>query len=304
MRVPTHRAGHTLDLFITRDRTDLKVSEPYASFYVSDHSFVECRVSSITKPPVLGKELSCRNLRSIDIEQFKQDILSSDLCNTEWTDVNDAAQCYNQTLSGLLDKHAPVCNKTVVSHPGVSWYSKELKSVKVQRRKAERTWCKDKCPETETEYHKIRNENSKRLRVTRCRYHSNHIVEASGNQKKLFKIIGDLTKCDRESPLPEHTDIVKLANDFQDFYAPKVDLIRKNIDNVQLSNVPDVVYNHPEVKFDYFSPLSEKEVRDIIMSSSSSSCLSDPIPTTLLKQCLDPLVPVITKIVIDREAGR
>ena len=46
-----------------------------------------------------------------------------------------------------------------------------------------------------------------------------------------------------------------------------------------------------------FEPATESEIRKIIMSSKSTSCSIDPIPTFLLKSSIDVLVPIITKIV-------
>ena len=42
---------------------------------------------------------------------------------------------------------------------------------------------------------------------------------------------------------------------------------------------------------------TEDEVRKIIMSGNSKSCALDPIPTKLLKNCIDCLLPSVTKII-------
>ena len=47
----------------------------------------------------------------------------------------------------------------------------------------------------------------------------------------------------------------------------------------------------------HFSPVSESRVKRVILGSPSKSCVSDPLPTTLLKDVIDELVPVLTKIV-------
>ena len=46
-----------------------------------------------------------------------------------------------------------------------------------------------------------------------------------------------------------------------------------------------------------FPNVSEQTVRKIIMSSSSKSCELDPIPTSLLKECIDVLSPIITNLI-------
>ena len=57
----------------------------------------------------------------------------------------------------------------------------------------------------------------------------------------------------------------------------------------------------PDLKSDHqlsqFQPATEEEIRKLILASSSASCKLDPIPTPLLKICVDELLPTITKIV-------
>ena len=48
-----------------------------------------------------------------------------------------------------------------------------------------------------------------------------------------------------------------------------------------------------------FEPVSQEFVRKFICDSAPNCCVLDPIPTTLLKKCLDDLVPLICRIVND-----
>ena len=47
----------------------------------------------------------------------------------------------------------------------------------------------------------------------------------------------------------------------------------------------------------YFKQVSQEEIRKIIMKSPSKSCLLDPWPTFLVKECIDILLPSITRLV-------
>ena len=49
--------------------------------------------------------------------------------------------------------------------------------------------------------------------------------------------------------------------------------------------------------FSEFNLLSESEVFDLITASSKKSCPLDPIPTKPLNECIDVLLPPITKII-------
>ena len=44
-------------------------------------------------------------------------------------------------------------------------------------------------------------------------------------------------------------------------------------------------------------PATEDEVHKIIMNSPSKSCSLDPIPTWLLKCCINELLPIITSVI-------
>ena len=50
-------------------------------------------------------------------------------------------------------------------------------------------------------------------------------------------------------------------------------------------------------RFNSFSPISEAEVEKIILNSPTKSCLIDPLPTFLVKECLDLLLPARTKLI-------
>ena len=67
----------------------------------------------------------------IDLESICQDLLLID-------DLNELTVQYNSRLLSLLDKHAPVTSKTLSVHPRMPWFSPTIKSLKRERRKAER----------------------------------------------------------------------------------------------------------------------------------------------------------------------
>ena len=48
---------------------------------------------------------------------------------------------------------------------------------------------------------------------------------------------------------------------------------------------------------DCFIPTTETELRGLILKSAKKSCCLDPIPASLLVQCFDDLLPIITRII-------
>lgn len=56
--------------------------------------------------------------------------------------VQEAVADYNGTLYRILDKHAPVVNKTVTVRPDTSWYTEKIRQQKLSRRQTEQIWRK------------------------------------------------------------------------------------------------------------------------------------------------------------------
>ncbi len=70
---PTHSSNHILDLLITRSTTDIKILSIDSTLYLSDHYFVECKLS-IGRPMHPKKEISYREMKKINFDDFKADL--------------------------------------------------------------------------------------------------------------------------------------------------------------------------------------------------------------------------------------
>ena len=84
------------------------------------------------------------------------------------------------------------------------------------------------------------------------------------------------------------------ADRFVTFFSDKIDKIRNSFsssDSFTLPPPPDVP------NFSCFKQVSQEEIRKIIMKSPTKSCLLDPWPTFLVKECIDILLPSITRLV-------
>ena len=76
----------------------------------------------------------------------------------------------------------------------------------------------------------------------------------------------------------------------------KIETIRyKFQDKVQ--NIPQVQKIEIRSKMNVFKHASEDEIEKLFLTSSSKSCDLDPIPTSVLKNCLDILITPITDII-------
>ena len=122
VNTPTHRSGHTLDLMITREFDCMIHSEPSSDVFYSDHCTVLAELS-LYRPVLKVKEVSCRKLKAIDRELLRRDLRASRLCRDPPESITDFVSCYNTTLSGLLNKHAPLFKRTITVRPRLLWFN-------------------------------------------------------------------------------------------------------------------------------------------------------------------------------------
>ena len=115
---------------------------------------------------------------------------------------------------------------------------------------------------------------------------------------------GLLTDDMKDEPLfPEHLDKTIITNDIGRYFVRKVENIRNEIDATPISQSdcdlvpPDKPVVDTNVILRSFRNLSEQDIYDLIQKSAKKSCVLDPLPTTLVCDSLDVLLPVITKLV-------
>ena len=75
--------------------------------------------------------------RSIDTASFNKDPCTSDLVKIPATSLTARVDQYNTVLGNLLDKHAPIRQRTVIVRPNTEWYSSDLHEAKTKRRRLE-----------------------------------------------------------------------------------------------------------------------------------------------------------------------
>ena len=122
---------------------------------------------------------------------------------------------------------------------------------------------------------------------------SKSILECEIDNKKLYKLASSLMGVMKENPLAECDTKEDLANQFAEFFITKIQNIRDKLDSLP-------VYDHKDSsppKLSKFEPLREEEVRQIIKAMPSKCCDLDVIPTSLLKEALELLLPTLTKLV-------
>jgi hypothetical protein len=121
-------------------------------------------------------------------------------------------------------------------------------------------------------------------------------VEACTDQKELFRTINNVMKRKTDSPLPDHDSSKQLANDFGHFFLDKINKIQQNFDSDHGDPFQnDTLFNGD--KMCNFTLVSLDELRSIILKSKTKTCELDPLPTQIVKECLEELLPILQRIV-------
>ena len=306
VKQPTHRDGHTLDLSITRKSETLVDDEPTVGLFISDHAAVFTRLG-LSRPGLSLKTTTYRKIKSINLDSFHSDIQASTLCDDKQFDTSDDldvyAREYTTTLSALLDRHAPLKTRRRVTRPVVPWYNETIDNAKRERKKAERKWRKTKAADDLLDFKSKRNHITYLMNKARWDFYSEFMVENGADQRKLFNAAKKLLGMKDEPLFAEHLDKTIIANDIGRYFVRKVENIRNEIDATPITQSdrdlvpPDKPVVDVKVTLRSFRNLSEQDIYDLVQKSAKKSCVLDPLPTTLVCDSLDVLLPVITKLV-------
>ena len=78
----------------------------------------------------------------------------------------------------------------------------------------------------------------------------------------------------------------------------KVERIRNELDSTAAHSSPAAeTPSLCSTQFGSFTPLIEEDIKRLIGKSSKKSCSLDPMPTPLVVECLDVLLPVVSTMI-------
>ena len=226
--------------------------------------------------------------KKIDTGAFKQDLSHT---VSQVSSISD----YNNHLCSVLDKHVPLCRCTVRTRKPTPWFSsiaEQFSELKRERRQAERRWLKSKLTVHKQIYDSIKQKVTNLVDKAKQAYYSAKI-QSSTISKQLFQNFNTILGKSRSSPLPSAFDSDDLPNAFSDYFTEKIRTIR-NFPPPNPTACPDTSFaGNPLLTFE---SVTDEFVLKIINSASAESCELDPIPSTLLYENLDILLPTTTNI--------
>jgi hypothetical protein len=288
---PTHDKGHTLDLVLYRPTDGILSKTTVDQNLKSDHLAVVCKLN-IPKPQIDPVTFSFRPIREIDPSSFKSDVSVSMSPNCSLAE-------YNDTLRTILDRHAPLRTHTSKRKKSTPWFNTiadQFYPLRRQRRRAERAWRKSGFLTVFKQiYEAIKRKLTDLVDNAKIAYFSSKI-QGSKTCKELYNNFNKLTGKTNESPLPSNYDASDLPSVFSDYFANKISKIRSNFP--PYNPQPDISTFHGTT-CESFTPVTQDFVLSILKSMAPKSCELDPIPTCLLYEHLDVLLPTITNLIND-----
>ena len=234
-----------------------------------------------------------RNLKSINICDFKTDLkVSLEAAGNGQTSGN--VQCFDAICTAVLDKHAPSRTRQVTDRSHSPWFSLEEKQAKQERRRAER-----QSKKTGLQIHKDIYVYLKRKVTIMCNmakqiYFNNKFNNVKTCQE-LYRVRNELFGNKHQPVYPSNITRPQLPAAFLTFFRAKVENIRGSLEPTLNPSSTELPFTG--MPFDKFREVTEQDVAEIILKSPTKSCDLDPLPTYLLKDCINDVITYITEFV-------
>ena len=212
---PTHNSGHLLDYIIAR-KDSSGVSNVYVFDFICDHRASHVFLTCNRVHPE-RKQIDVRSLKRITFYALEGDLIGVNI-DRECTDVTIVVRQYDESLSSLLDKHAPSKRIYVVDRPMNDWMTDDILVLKALRRKYESL-----CRKTRLTVHfDMYSESCMAVKKTISKIKSvilqKKISDCNGDQKKFFKIVDTLLGRNKEATLPKYDSPLTMASVMNTFF--------------------------------------------------------------------------------------
>lgn len=226
----------------------------------------------------------------MDNEAFSTDLSEIKICDDS---INGFVDQFESKIENILDKHAPIKEKVQICREPKPWINGNILSLKRVMRRAEKLWRKHQQSCDYEIFKSARFKYFNALKREKRHTLSEKVKESKGDSKKLYRIIKELTGSRTENPMPPVDNENTLADQFADHFMNKIARIRDSLKTYE--NYKPARKNVPS--FECFVELTEDEIKKLINELQTKSCEIDVLPTKLLKQFLNELLPTITNLV-------
>ena len=187
--MPTYENGHLLDYIITRESSNF-ASEFIVSDKISDHMALHASLTCQPTHPE-RKEIFVRSLKRINDDALMADLTGITI-DSECRDVNSIVSHYDNTLSTIFDKHAPLKKICIVDRPMNYWINADIQALKAIRRYKEDIWRKNPIVINFQIYQESCLAVKNAINESKTKVIQKKIVDSKVDQKQRFKIVETL----------------------------------------------------------------------------------------------------------------
>ena len=131
------------------------------------------------------------------------------------------------------------------------------------------------------------------MHTAKCKFYTERIALASSS-KELHQIVDTLSNRHPPKILPTIYPSVDLPSIFIKHFANKVEKLRATIASEHVAST--VVTVTTAATFSSFEKVSQLTVKECIINYAHKSCELDPIPSKVLIECLDYIIPSLTDL--------
>ena len=257
--------------------------------FVSDHSSIQC-ILNMPKERCTRNEITYMKLKDVDLSQLVREMSLEDI-KTE--NLDEMVEILEKNLSNALKNQAPEVTKVITERKKKPWFGDDLKQQKRIVRRREKVFRKYQSQSCWTALVRERKKYRKMLFDAKTVCYSKKVEDCKGEVKGLYRMVNTLMGTSSENPLPNHISDKDLAEDFADFFMVKIQKIRDNLTGYPTYEPKKKI----TTRLAEFRPFEQTELKKIILGMKSKSCKLDALPTRLLKQCIEDILPTITNLV-------
>ena len=243
----------------------------------------------------IPQTIKYRKLQSINMEAFKGDIKNFDLIRYPKTNATELAQQYDSSLYSLINVYAPLVTKRISIKPPNPCMTPAILASKQHRRYLERVWRSNPTALNRSTLTRQTHLCNRQMSTEKLAHYSKIIDEHSGDYGSLWKAVNIILYHCPKMHLPDRSSIANLANTFRSFSLTKVPVICSSF----ASDPHSRVFNPPDTRevLQSLSCVTFDEVCYLVLRAPCKSSDSDPIPTSLVKDCIDISITPITSII-------
>ena len=256
---------------------------------MSDHNSIQC-ILNITKENCAQKEITYRKLKDVDLSQLVK-IMSLEEIKTE--NLDEMVGMLEGNFSTVLNNQAPEVTKVITERKKKTWFRDDLKQQKRIVRRREKVFRKYRLQSCWIAWDRERKRYRKMLFEAKTACYSKQVKDCRGDIKGLYKMVNTLMGTSSDNPLPNHASNKDLAEEFADFFMDKIQKIRDNL----TENPTYEPTKGSTSRLTEFRPFNETEIKKIVLSMKTKLCELDALPTKLLKECIEDILPTITNLV-------